>query len=552
MDNSFASAFFAAFIAAFTPAFASALASAMAASGAPTISSSSIGVAPLLDDSTSSTLQSSNIFVSGSSTLSRNKSLPPLKTLSLDDTLEVSSYEVEQVPTKRALSSSILPSHTKRSSLSSNPPPAKRRFPVGDKAVHEAALAHLAWTVDRRDEAEANLKAFLNLHSMVAIYADPDLRIRYETLNQIKTDAWKAYFLAKNAACPKTIEDLLWILASAGFTHEVKPFMNLSQATRNCDYLKAIMKNVKGWGALEETQLHCCIRLGSIASVERLLLIKNIDVTIKDVDGVTPLHLLVKSSICMIDKQFLELVHTLIKKGADVNAKTNDGDAPLHNAYSCKAKVIRLLIENGADVNASGKYGKRPLYMAALLGRFENVILLIEKGADVNARDNLGKTLLHAAKSVEIMQFLLDNSALTVDVRDNTGYTPLHSNISSIKMARFLIGKGADVNARCDLGDTPLLIASMLGNIEILHLLIENGADIEARNMVGWKVLHNASLGGNLHIVKELVTRYHVDINAKDVLMKTAVGNARRENHPDVVAFLQANGGIDDGLPIDQ
>ena len=544
MDNSFASAFSAAFIAAFTPAFASAFASAMAASGAPTISSSSFGVAPLLDDSTLSTLQSSN-------TLSRTNSLPPSKTLSLDDTLEVSSDEVEQVPTKRALSSSILPSHTKRSSLSSNPPPAKRRFPVGDKAVHEAALAHLAWTVDRRDEAEANLKAFLNLHSMVAIYADPDLRIRYDTLNQIKTDAWKAYFLAKNAACPKTIEDLLWILASAGFTHEVKPFMNLSQATRNCDYLKAIMKNVKGWGALEETQLHCCIRLGSIASVERLLLIKNIDVTIKDVNGVTPLHLLVKSSFRMRrngDKQFFELVHTLIKKGADVNAKTNDGDAPLHNAHSCEAKVIRLLIENGADVNASGKYGKRPLYMAALLGSFENLILLIEKGADVNARDDFGKTLLHTARSVEIIQFLLDNSALTVDVRDNSGHTPLHLGISSIETARFLIAKGADVNARSDLGITPLLRSSLLGNIEILHLLIENGADIEARNIRGWKVLHYASMGGNLHIVKELVTRYHVDINAKDVQMKTAVGNARRKNHLDVVAFLQANGGIDDGL----
>ena len=66
----------------------------------------------------------------------------------------------------------------------------------------------------------------------------------------------------------------------------------------------------------------------------------------------------------------IEAAKKAIADGADVNAKKEDGQTPLHSAVvaaldSGDNKVIELLIENGADVNAkivSGRHqGMTPL-----------------------------------------------------------------------------------------------------------------------------------------------------------------------------------------------
>ena len=48
-----------------------------------------------------------------------------------------------------------------------------------------------------------------------------------------------------------------------------------------------------------------------------------------------------------------------------------------------------------------------------------------------------------------------------------------------------------------------------------------------------------------------ITTKYHVSINAKTHAGESAVGMAKRRNHPAVVALLQGNCGFDDGLPDD-
>ncbi|SVA93070.1 uncharacterized protein METZ01_LOCUS145924, partial [marine metagenome] len=55
-------------------------------------------------------------------------------------------------------------------------------------------------------------------------------------------------------------------------------------------------------------------------------------------------------------------VQAELDKGADVNAKNDDGATPLHHAAEKGHKeIVELLINKGADVNAKNLDGKTPL-----------------------------------------------------------------------------------------------------------------------------------------------------------------------------------------------
>ena len=84
-----------------------------------------------------------------------------------------------------------------------------------------------------------------------------------------------------------------------------------------------------------------------------------------------------------------DVVKVLIDNGADVNAKDDSGDTPLHwAAFTGARKITRMLIAAGADVNAKDSEGWTPLHMAALHGQGRIVRMLLAAGADPNISDN--------------------------------------------------------------------------------------------------------------------------------------------------------------------
>lgn len=218
------------------------------------------------------------------------------------------------------------------------------------------------------------------------------------------------------------------------------------------------------------TRLLIAIEQNDIDQVN-ILSIDRKRVKAKDEDGKTPLH--VASFLGRI-----QMMETLIKKGADVNAKANNGETPLLGAsLRGMLDVFRLLIGNGADVDAKDNNGDAPLRWVAYLGNVEIARYLVENGVDVNGSNINGYTALHQA-----------------------------ADRGKFGVANFLVEEGADVDAKNSHGSTALHMASSKGSLEIVKLLVARGADVNARYYsMGWTPLHKAAMNGHLEVIRFLL-----------------------------------------------
>ena len=166
---------------------------------------------------------------------------------------------------------------------------------------------------------------------------------------------------------------------------------------------------------------------------------------------------------------------------------------PIHDAAeSGDLAGVQAELDKGANVNAKNQNGATPLHRAAWFGHKEIVELLIAKGADVNAKDDsqsshyVGTPLNCAAWEghKEIAELLIDNGADVNAKSDWFERTPLHDAIWEVhkEVIELLIAKGADVNAKDHRARTPLHIAAQKGHKETVELLIAKGAKVNTKD----------------------------------------------------------------------
>eukprot|EP01133_Synstelium_polycarpum_P004948 gene4948-5747_t len=202
--------------------------------------------------------------------------------------------------------------------------------------------------------------------------------------------------------------------------NEKKSLLHSAVATEQLHRVKEILEtdshtindaDVNGW-----TPLHSAAYAGNADVCKELLKTNGIDVCVKNRDGASVLHYLVRHPLTERRKK---VILKLVKKGLDINNGSRHGETSLHSAsFKGVNDVVQFLILNGANPNSITQGGETPLHYAVTAARANVVTTLLLNGAQFNICSKRGTPMDIArnAKLTNIISILengpeLDNFA---------------------------------------------------------------------------------------------------------------------------------------------
>ena len=283
--------------------------------------------------------------------------------------------------------------------------------------------------------------------------------------------------------------------------------------------------------------LHRCAQAGAIQSVEALLRL-GAPVKAKADDGSTALHLAARAGRTAV-------VERLIAAKAALTATDAEKNTPLHLAASgAHTDVCRLLLDAGASVNSQNNYGHTPALRAFLADCTPAVELFQARKADFNfANGSLPRLLVQKSAGG---QPLLVQIVLAEHVDSNANWMDQTALIAAAReghdevVAQLLAAK-ADPNRANKKGVTPLIVAAARGRTTVVNRLLAAGASPLAASKGGHTALHAASFAGSAPTVQALLAAGVPPTRATDKGVQSltlAVGSGSRET----VAALLAGG----------
>ena len=191
------------------------------------------------------------------------------------------------------------------------------------------------------------------------------------------------------------------------------------------------------------------------------------------------------------------MVQILLKRGADVHARSADGyTAFLLAARGADITTAQALLAGGADINERAKDGYTALVVAIIRGHAKYAEFLLNKDANPNLGP--GFTPLHWA-AAKIDHQLSDKSNGILS--DNTEWSSFGGLRDSerLEVVKALVAHGANVNARMEkslsfgiyvksymcnsdtrctfVGATPFLLATWANDLDVMRELVAHGAD---------------------------------------------------------------------------
>ena len=320
--------------------------------------------------------------------------------------------------------------------------------------------------------------------------------------------------------------------------------------------------------------------VGGDSNLVRVLLASRLSLAIineKTNLGETALHIAADG----IDET--DIIGMLLDAGADLHARDNDGDTPLHTAVDRSLKdvvydgpdgwtidrawgrslgVIRLLLDEGANPHLPNYWGEAPIdWTEKGSPRWRELATRsLHRGPPkpgtvaVNCDNWNDYTFFHSTTAADV-QKCLDEGA-DANARDPDDFTPLHevAMLGNLKAVQVLLVAGADVNARSDPGYTPLHWAAREGHPRVISALLAVGAGVDAGSKLNnFTPLHLAASKGNAKSAK-LLLEAGANVNARTHTLEPSHGMVSKwsgitplhpavnGNHLDTVRVLIARG----------
>ena len=217
----------------------------------------------------------------------------------------------------------------------------------------------------------------------------------------------------------------------------------------------------------------------------------------------------------------LTLINTLIAEKVDLTVRDKEGFTALHlAAENGHVEAVKVLVkavgDESIDIQNSKDRYNTPLHCASLMGHAEVVTALLELGANPMIADESGRNALHHAAehgNTEVVRALLkkmgknginicnpiDGCTALLYATDQSQQYNKHSIVED------LIKLKANVNATDKRNNTPLYNSAFDGDAKSVKILIENGADIEGNHAQDESPLRIATEWGRVKVIEVLL-----------------------------------------------
>ncbi|ORX59263.1 ankyrin [Piromyces finnis] len=181
-----------------------------------------------------------------------------------------------------------------------------------------------------------------------------------------------------------------------------------------------------------------------------------------------------------------KLITYFKEKGVNINRVNKDGDSPLItlSKYTAISEAVPILLKNGADINIRNNNGETALLASCKYGYYDVSKMLIDCGADVNIPDNEGNTPLLVScykerflHNKDLVEYLIEHGA-DINKANKNGRIPFHEIVyyANNCLINYFIDHEADINKMDNNGINSLKIARSINNEDCIKNLISHGA----------------------------------------------------------------------------